>query len=89
MSESSDNRRKRYVDYSKGKSKPTCIILGPGHSSDKYKVLGDFVSNYANIRHTNNRGHMDETCGFGLTLRMIYISFPAVVRTFTHLGVSI
>ena len=57
MIESSDNRRKRYVDYSKGKSKPTCLILGPGNSSDKYKVLGDFGSKYAKTRHTNNRGH--------------------------------
>ena len=57
MSESSDNRRKRYVYHPKGKSKPTCLIHGPGNSSDKYKVLGDFGSKYAKIRHTNNRGH--------------------------------
>ena len=57
MSESSDKRRKIYVDYPKGKSKPTCIIHGSRHLSDKYKVLGDFGSKYAKIRHTNNRGH--------------------------------
>ena len=34
-------------------------------------------------------GAMDETCGFGLTLRMIYISFPALVSTLTRLWVSI
>ena len=60
MSESSDKRRKRYVDNLKGKSKPTCLIHGPRHSSDKYKVLGDFGSKYAKIRHTNNRGHNNE-----------------------------
>ena len=57
MSESADKRRKIYVDYPKGKYKPTCLIHGPGHSSDKYKVLGDFGSKYAKIRHANNRGH--------------------------------
>ena len=60
ISESADKRRKCYVDYPKGKYKPTCLIHGPGHSSDKYKVLGDFGSNYAKIRHTNNRGHKPE-----------------------------
>ena len=30
-SESSDKRRKIYVDYPKGKYKATCIIHGPGH----------------------------------------------------------
>ena len=59
-SESSDKRRKRYVYHLKGKYKPTCLLLGPGHSSDKYKVLGDFGSNYAKIRHTSNRGHNHE-----------------------------
>ena len=38
----------------------TCLLLGPGHSSDKYKVQGDFGSKYAKIRHTNNRGHNHE-----------------------------
>ena len=44
MSESSEKRRKTYVDNPKGKSKPTCLIHGPGHSPDKYKVLRDFGS---------------------------------------------
>ena len=57
MSESSDKRRKIYVDYPEGKSKPTCIIHGSRHSSDKYNVLGYFGSKYAKIRHTNNRGN--------------------------------
>ena len=60
MSESAEKRRKIYVDYPKGKSKPTCLIHGPGHSSDKYKVLGDFGSKYSKIRHTNNRGQNPE-----------------------------
>ena len=34
-------------------------------------------------------GSMDETCGFGYIPRMIYISFSALDRTLTHLGVSI
>ena len=60
MSKSSNKCRKRYVDNPKGKSKPTCLIYVPGHSSDKYKVLGDFGSKYAKIRHYNNRGHNPE-----------------------------
>ena len=57
MSESADKRRKRYVDNQKGKYKTTCLIQGPGHSSDKYKVLGDFGYKYAKISHYKNRGH--------------------------------
>ena len=60
MSESSDKRRKIYVDNPKGESKSTCLIHGPGHSSDKYKVLGNFGSKYSKIRHTDNRGHKPE-----------------------------
>ena len=56
MSESAEKRRKRYLDHQKGKSKPTCLIHGPVNSSDKQKVLGDFGSKYAKVRHTNNRG---------------------------------
>ena len=59
-SESSDKCRKIYVDHSKGKSKTTCLIHVPGHSSDKYKVLGDFGSEYAKIRHYNNSRHNPE-----------------------------
>ena len=60
MNENADKRRKIYVDYPKGNSKPTCPIHGSRHSLDKYKVLGDFGFNYAKIRHTNNRGHNPE-----------------------------
>ena len=56
-SESADKCRKIYVDNPKGKSKPKCLIHGSRHSLDKYKVLGDFGSKYAEIRYTENRGH--------------------------------
>ena len=56
MSEISDKHRKRYVEYTMGKSK-TCLIHGPGHSSDKCKVLWDFGSNYAKKIPTKDRGH--------------------------------
>ena len=39
--ESADKRQKRYVDGSKSKSK-ACLIHGPGHYSDEFKVLGEF-----------------------------------------------
>ena len=42
MSESVVKRRKRYADQPKDISKLTCLIHGPGHSSDKLKVLDDF-----------------------------------------------
>ena len=56
MSESAEKRRKRYVDYTKGNYKPTCLIHGPRNAPDKYRVLEEFGSKYAKIRHTNNRG---------------------------------
>ena len=55
MSESTGKHRKRYVDYPKGNSKPTCLINGPGHSSDKCKLLGYFGSQYAKSRPTKYR----------------------------------
>ena len=54
MSERSGKRRKISVDYLKGKYKPTCLIYGPGHSSDECKVLGEFVSKYSKIRTTKD-----------------------------------
>ena len=56
MSETSSKRRKRYVEYPKGESK-TCLIHGPGHSSDEFKFLVDFVSKYVKIRPTKYRVH--------------------------------
>ena len=40
MSESTGKRRKMYVYHPKDGSKLTCLIHGPGHSSDECKVLG-------------------------------------------------
>ena len=56
MSKSAVNCRKSYVDHSEDRSKPTCIIHGPGNSSDECKVLGDFGSKYSKIRPTKDRG---------------------------------
>ena len=42
---------------SAGKSrKHTCLIHGPGYSSEERKVLGDFGTKYANSRPTKDRG---------------------------------
>ena len=38
MSESAGKRKKKYVDCPKDISKLTCIIHGPGNSSDECKV---------------------------------------------------
>ena len=57
MSESAGKRRKRYVDHWKDRSKPTCIIHGPGHSSDKCRFLGDLSSRYATKISTKDCGH--------------------------------
>ena len=35
MSESADKRRNSYVDHHKDISNQTCLIHGPGHSSDE------------------------------------------------------
>ena len=53
--ESTGKRRKRHVDIPTGKSK-TCLIHGPGHSSEECKVLGDFGTKYVNIRPIKDRG---------------------------------
>ena len=57
MSESADKRRNSYADHPKDRSKLTCLIYGPVHSSDECKVLGDFCYNYSKIRPTKDRGH--------------------------------
>ena len=41
-----------YVDNMKDKSKLTSLIHGHVHSSDAYKVLGDFVTKYYRGRTT-------------------------------------
>ena len=49
MIESYVKRRKRYVNNTKDKYKLTFLIHGPGNSSYKCKVLGDFGSKYFKI----------------------------------------
>ena len=56
MSESAGKYIKRYVDHPKDRSKLTCIIHGPGNSSDECKMLGDFGYKYFGIRPTKDRG---------------------------------
>ena len=57
ISESVVKHRKMYVDYLKDKSRQTCIIYHPDHSSDECKFLGDFGSKYSKSRSTKERGH--------------------------------
>ena len=57
MSESTGNQVKMYVDHPKDRSKLTCIIHIPGHSSDECKVLGDFGFKYSKINPTKDQGH--------------------------------
>ena len=57
MIESSVKHRKRYVEYQKGKFKPTGLISGPGHSSDECKILVDFGSKYDKSRPAKDRRH--------------------------------
>ena len=57
MNDTYFKRRKRYVDYPKGKSKPTGLIHGPGNSSDECKVLGDFFSKYDKSMPTKDWGN--------------------------------
>ena len=57
MIESADKLSKRYVEYLKVKSKPTCLVHGPGHSAYECKVLVDFGSKYSKIMPTKDRGH--------------------------------
>ena len=57
MSESNGNHRKRYLNHLKGRSKPTCLIHVPRHSSYAWKVLGDFGFNYAKNSHTKDCGN--------------------------------
>ena len=53
MDEIAGKHRKRYVDCLSSESK-TCLIHGPGHSHDKWKVLGDFGAKYAKGKPTKD-----------------------------------
>ena len=48
--------RKRYVDYTKDRSKPPCLTHGTSNSSDECKVLGEFCSKNAKSIPTKERG---------------------------------
>ena len=56
MSDSAGKIRKSYVDHPKDRSKLTCIIHGPGNSSNECKVLRNFGSEYSKIMSTKDRG---------------------------------
>ena len=48
---------RKYVDHPQGRSKHTCLIRGPSHSSDECKVLVNFCFNYSKSRPTKDRWH--------------------------------
>ena len=50
MGKHSGKRKQRYVDHPRDQSKLTCLIHGPGNSSDERKVLNDFSTEYAKGR---------------------------------------
>ena len=58
ISESAVYRRKIYVDYPRGNSKPTCFIHALVHSLDECKVLLDFGYKYDKSRPTKDRGQV-------------------------------
>ena len=47
--------KKRYVNHPRDQSKLTCLIRGPGHSSDECKVLSYFVSKNTKSRLNKER----------------------------------
>ena len=56
MTKSAGKRRKRYAYHMKDRSKLTCLIHGPGNSSDECKVLGYLSSKCSKTRTTEYRG---------------------------------
>ena len=54
ISDITGKHRKIYVDNPRDRSKLTSLIHGPGHSSYKCKVLGDFGTKYAKFRLTKD-----------------------------------
>ena len=50
MSKIYGKRKKRYVECTGDQSQLTCLINGPGHSSDELEVLNDFSSKCNKIR---------------------------------------
>ena len=53
--ESSYKHRKRYVHHNKDRSQLSCLIHGPGNSSDECKVLIFFVSKKTKSRLNKER----------------------------------
>ena len=60
MSERAGKHRKSYVYHLQDISKLTCLIHGPGHSSDEFKVLGDFGSKYSKIGLLRTAGRIPQ-----------------------------
>ena len=54
ISKSVGKRRKNYVDHLKDRSKHTCLIHIPVHSSDECMILGDYGSKYSKRRPTKD-----------------------------------
>ena len=57
MSEIARNHSKIYVDNPKDRSKPTCLIHVPGHSSYECTILEDLDSEYVKSRPTKYPRH--------------------------------
>ena len=61
MSEITGKRRNIYVDHPKIRSKITCLIHGPGNSSDDCQVFGEFVNKYDKYRPNKDCSHYPAT----------------------------
>ena len=73
MSGSTDKCRKRYIYNPQGNYKHTCLIHSPVHSSDKFKVLGDFGFKYAKITPTKDFGHHPANIFFKMGSKIIML----------------
>ena len=56
MSKRAGKRKQGYVDHLRYRLKLTCIIHGPGNSSDECKVLNYFGSKYTKSRDYEENG---------------------------------
>ena len=80
MGNHTDKRKQRYVDHMRDRSKLTCLIHSPGHSSYECRVLNDFGTKYAKERPPRICGmrggggellqgcwrRREQRCGYGL-----------------------
>ena len=55
MGKRSGNRKQGYVNCPHDQSKLTCLIHGPGHSSEQNKLLNYFATKYSKGRHFKKR----------------------------------